>query len=1041
MLGELTVEGADVRSLRSRKARTMLRILALEHPRPVSVDRLADCLWGDEPPAQPEREVAVAASRLRGLLGTERVVRGDGGYAVVADWVDAHALEELAAEARRRLERGDNAGARATAEAAVRLVNGVPLAGEADAAWVDAARASLDRTIVGLRLVAAEAALIAGGHGDAIDNAAVVLDADPYDEAALRIAMRGHVLAGRPASALALYATVRQRLAEDLGASPSPETEALHTAIVRDEPAAGLAPAPAPAHPGLPGRSAYFDLLDSELMAAGSGARVVVLEGEPGVGKTRLATDWSQLQASRGTPVLMGRCDEIGSSMPFQPVIDAVVAHLRHVGPEMEDGLLADDRSTLAPWLGLERTDLTDLTALPGQLVTTEAARTLVFSALLRVFDRLAASSDRTVVLLLDDVHLADASTVAWLSFVEHRGGAPLLVVATRRSGEAGPVPGRVHEVVPLDLDAARLIVGDERAEELWARSGGNPLLLVELAAAGAEATDVPRTVRESVDARCRRLGDAAHAVRAAAVLGRVVDLDLVAEVMGRPPLDVLDDLEAAVERSFLEDDGGRFVFRHELVREALVAGTSSARCTLLHRAAVAVLDQRRDADARTIAHHAIEAGDASRAARALVEASRIATARHDLAAAEALLDQAVELGRSAAVYLARGRVRLGRSDLDGAEGDALLALEHGAGAAAWELRAWAARYRHDMESAIEYGTRGMDIADDDVTRASCLVVTAFAHRGIGDLRRADEALSRAAEADRAGRLGLPSWTGVLRVHQGRVDEGLSMLEPAVGAPPDVLHGFWREHVLQMTVHALGLRGRVQEALRLVDQLRDEIERRGSVQRYRGLDDVYRSWLLNHLGSPAAADSAEAARACSPAKELMTQATLDLAAVATRDRRIDDAAAWIDEAREAMAEGWFHNRWRCEQRAAFLSARLHLEAGETDEALEVAASLESQAGARGDRRYETLARLVGACATLRGGQPVDPEAVDVDLGRLDEVASLESWWLTAEVAAASGEPRWWRLAEERVARLAGRSGSLGDGLRDFAGMRFDALGR
>jgi hypothetical protein len=119
---------------------------------------------------------------------------------------------------------------------------GGPLLPEEDGEWVEGPRSRTARTVATAGLVAAEAALLVGDPLGAAAAAATGLDHDPYDEAALRALMRAHVAAGRPASALAAYADVRSRLAEDLGVSPSPETEALHEAVLGDEPVPAAPP-------------------------------------------------------------------------------------------------------------------------------------------------------------------------------------------------------------------------------------------------------------------------------------------------------------------------------------------------------------------------------------------------------------------------------------------------------------------------------------------------------------------------------------------------------------------------------------------------------------------------------------------------------------------------------------------------------------------------------------------------------------------------------------------------------------------------------
>jgi DNA-binding SARP family transcriptional activator len=247
LLGGLVVEGMEPRAVGSRKARTLLAALAVARG-PVGVDALAEVLWGDDLPAKPADQVGVLVSRLRGVLGAERLVRSDAGYELRADWVDVRVLEARTAEAVEQLRRGEVVEARLGATMALDVARG-PLLPEEDGRWLDGPRAAVDRALSAAGAVAAEAALAVGDAWGAAAAASVGLERDPYDEAALRALMRAHAAAGRPASALAAYAEVRARLADDLGVSPSPETEALHRSLLGEERATAATTSSAPEDP------------------------------------------------------------------------------------------------------------------------------------------------------------------------------------------------------------------------------------------------------------------------------------------------------------------------------------------------------------------------------------------------------------------------------------------------------------------------------------------------------------------------------------------------------------------------------------------------------------------------------------------------------------------------------------------------------------------------------------------------------------------------------------------------------------------------
>src|SRR5215470_3456576 len=115
VLGEFTVDGVEPLALGSRKARQALALLALGEGRAVPADILADALWGDAPPAKPDEQLAVLMSRLRSVLGRDRIEHRDGGYLLRYDWLDAAELGALLDEVERRRTAGNVIGAAAAA--------------------------------------------------------------------------------------------------------------------------------------------------------------------------------------------------------------------------------------------------------------------------------------------------------------------------------------------------------------------------------------------------------------------------------------------------------------------------------------------------------------------------------------------------------------------------------------------------------------------------------------------------------------------------------------------------------------------------------------------------------------------------------------------------------------------------------------------------------------------------------------------------------------------------------------------------------------
>jgi DNA-binding SARP family transcriptional activator len=119
LLGGFEVEGVAERDLGSRKARTLLKVLALAGGSPVSVHRIAEILWGDKQPSRPADQVGVLVSRLRRVLGAERIIRSDAGYVLTTDWLDVSDLRGLAAVAAEARAEGRAGAAPASFAAAI----------------------------------------------------------------------------------------------------------------------------------------------------------------------------------------------------------------------------------------------------------------------------------------------------------------------------------------------------------------------------------------------------------------------------------------------------------------------------------------------------------------------------------------------------------------------------------------------------------------------------------------------------------------------------------------------------------------------------------------------------------------------------------------------------------------------------------------------------------------------------------------------------------------------------------------------------------
>ena len=1032
VLCDFAVDGVEPQALGSRKARLALHLLALADGQAVPPDVLIDALWAGDAPARPESQLAVLLSRLRSVLGRDRIVLRDRGYLLRCDWLDAAELALLTGEVEARPAAGHVMGAAAAARVALSLIRGEgpqPLPGE----WAQLRHAELDRLIGRARLVAATALLEAGDWMAAAEAASAAAQRDPYDEAALRLLLRAYVAGGRAAEALARYAEARRRLADELGTDPSPPTVALYTAILRGELAVPARPAPAAAGSGLVGRDdelAYLEAIAARRASATADTRadVVVVDGEAGIGKTTLLRAWADRRSAAGDTVLLASCGPLDRSLPLDALLTAFAATLRGLGPEAAAEVLGGDAPVLAPLLGDQAAPRP-----PPMLGDSMLGPAVLYAALVRALARLAERAPLAV--LLDDAHLAGPALADWLRFLR-REQAAVVIVAAVRSGEGEPLPATASiHLDALGRDAAAELVGPARVDELYARSKGHPLFLTELAqqAAGAE---LPASLVESVSARCDELGAVGLLLRTAAVIGPDLDVELLAAVLGRPVIALLDDAEQAAAKQFLTEQDGAFRFRHELVREALAASVTAGRAALLHRQVGRVLDRRADADPLTVAGHARLGGDLVLAARALREASAQAAERFDHAAAEALLDDALRLSPDQDGWLARARVRTLRRRYGEALQDVARAQD--AGAAALEVGAWASYFGRHFAQAAQFAADGALAAADARTRARCLAVGGRTHHAAGDLAQAElllgEALSLAEGADRVTAAG---WLGVLRAHQSRVADALALLRPAARGQIGVEHTSATLHSLLFTGHAHALAGRPEQALAAFTRYTAEVERR-QVPRFAGRAVNMAGWVLRNLGAGQQGldhhlEALEVGRRQGTA-EVTVAALEDLAEHHLDLGDADSAESRLAEA-DAELRGDLVFGWRLALKHRLLTGRLALLRGQPARALAEATGLEAAAAALGVPRYTCVARLLGHRASRALGLPVDLAVVAEDLDLLDQSVAIEAWRWTCELALDFANPAWLDRAADRVARLALQAGPHADGLRREAGAR------
>ena len=816
----------------TRKAVALLAFLALtDRPRPR--DALVDLLWPGTPPEQGRGAFRRTLSTLRSAVGPELVeatrdhVRLVKGPHLVVD-VDGF-----------RQARGDGDSERAVALFRGDFLEGFAVRGAPEfEEWVGAEGDGLRRELAAALADLASAQEARGDTTGALQVVRRWLSLDPLHEPAHRELIRLLAATGDRAAALSQYRECVRTLSRELGVPPLSETTRLYEAVNL-----GTFDPLAPTRPAVPPSSLTplpFVGRDDDLRACvavhegiDQAGRVVVVEGEAGIGKTRLAEELVAAGRRRGAAAMVARAYEDEEGLAYAPVVEA----LRH---RLADGAAwlteVDDRAVseaarLVP-------ELADARAFaPAPPLDGPGARARFLSG---VWDTLVAAvtGELPGILFVDDVQWADDATLGLLSYGLRRlAGRPVLVLFTWRTPhdhalrraaiELARSGGAVRRLDRLSEEAVGALVRARVGEHtdtrlsrtLVEQTEGLPLLLVEyLQSAELPEGDwrLPSAARDLLRSRLDPVSETGRQVlAAAAVIGRSFGSDAVREVSGRSDDETVVALEELVRRGLVREGPDDYDFTHEQLRALVYDETGLARRRLLHGRAGDTLH----APPGAVARHLQMAGRDDEAARVYVAAGE--QARTVFANVEALahLRAALALGHpdGTAIHTTIGDLLTRTGDYpgallsletaaSGATGERLAGIEHRLGRLHHRRGEWALAEAH-LLAALEASpkpARAVITADLSLT----------AHAG-GDPRQARALAAEARElADQVGDL-----LALCQAHNL-----LGMLATADGDTDGALESLGRSRALAEETGDLDLRVAALNNLALARRVRGELD-------------------------------------------------------------------------------------------------------------------------------------------------------------------------------------------------------------------------
>jgi predicted ATPase/DNA-binding SARP family transcriptional activator len=565
-------------------------------------------------------------------------------------------------------------------------------------------------------------------YSTALASARRALAFNPFQEDVQRDVMRLLYLNGDRAGVIQEYEALRKLMDEELGVPPMPETRALYDSIINDTFTAPLTESPSQfstinisvEKPLLPflGRDAELETLKGQLRVG----KLILLEGDPGIGKTRLAFELIASETRRKTfaLVLQGTAYELEQGLPYQPVVDAIRKWLAQPEGKALFAQLDVEPVWRAEIARLLPELLTQFADIPTPTQPADESR--LWEALLQFFRVL--SLHQQVWLFLDDLHWADAATVAWLGYLVRHipSSSSLKILAASRppDGQTNLMKllqalkredrlAQMHLSVLSESVMQRMAAtlsedhNEQFSQWLIQNAEGNPFFITELVryayGTGLLKEDgtldlelfhstltIPPTIQNLIESRLLHLRENARRIlHIAAILGREFDVELVRQVSAfseTETLDAIEELQTAHLISPLRTD--KLSFDHSLTMEVALDDMSEARRRSLHRHVAEALERIYQNDpglvSGVIARHFMDGNAPDQAKAYWFRAGQFAANLAAWVEALAFYKQALDLERTAMkraqIFLAMGAAHFHKGDFALAAEDHRSAME-----------------------------------------------------------------------------------------------------------------------------------------------------------------------------------------------------------------------------------------------------------------------------------------------------------------------------------------------------------------------------